>query len=258
MLDVDIVHHSEIDRAAEIFHRDGFVAVEGTLNPEQLAFAQAGAKRVIAEQMEAIPLDKANRGYARYSFGSQVHHPEWTQLIDLPTVLPLAKRIFGSDDFYCTGAGGDYSTPGAEIQHLHADIGEFFHDPLNRVTFQDVPTPMLVINFLMVDFTEANGAIRFIPCTHRNRQQIPSLEDEPAWMKQSILCAPVGTAVFRDVRCWHGGTANRSNEHRPMTSVGYYAPWFRRNHPDTTMTRAVYDTLSPRAAELCRHMINEN
>jgi hypothetical protein len=255
MLDVEVVHCSDVEKATDIFHRDGFVAVEGTLNPEQLAFMQTGAQRIIAEQMAATPLEKANRGYARYSFGSQIHHPEWTQLIDLPGVLPLAEQIFGSDAFYCSGAGGDYSIPGAKIQRLHADIGEFFHDPLKKVTFQDVPVPFMVINFLMVDFTKANGAIRFVPCTHRSRQPIPSLDDEPNWMKQTILCAPAGTAVFRDVRCWHGGTANQSDEYRPMTSVGYYAPWFHRIHRDHTMTRAIYDTLSPRAAELCRHMM---
>ena len=255
MLDVELVHYSEVEKATAIFHRDGFVAIEGTLSSKQLGFAQEGARRVISEQLTAISLEKANRGYARYSFGSQIHHPEWTQLIDLPTVLSLVEHIFGSDAFYCSGAGGDYSMPGAKIQHLHSDIREFFHDPLNKVTYQDVPTPMLVINFLMVDFTEANGTIRFIPCTHRTRQPIPSLDAEPNWMKKSNLCAPAGTAIFRDVRCWHGGTANRSDEHRPMTSVGYYAPWFHRTRLDHSMSPSIYDMLSPRAAELCRNMI---
>lgn len=258
MLDLEIIPCADIDRAVAIFHRDGFVAVSGTLTPKQVAFAQAGAKRVIGEQMAAIALEKANRGFARYSFGSQIIHPEWTQLVDLPTVLPLAERIFGSPDFSCSGAGGDYSTPGAKIQHLHADMGDFFRDPDGRVTFQDAPTPFLVINFLMVDFTELNGAIRFIPCTHRSRQPVPTLENEPAWMKQSIVCAPAGTALFRDVRCWHGGTANTSTENRPMTSVGYYAPWFRQKGSENTLPAAIYKTLSPRARELCRSIVQED
>ncbi len=87
------------------------------------------------------------------------------------------------------GGGGDYSIPGAKIQPLHSDIGDFFHDPLGQVTFHDVPAPFVVINFLMVDFTRLNGAIRFVPGTQRSRHPIPSLDDEPEWMKNSILCA---------------------------------------------------------------------
>ena len=76
MLDVELVHYSKVEKATAIFHRDGFVAIEGTLSSKQLRFAQEGARRVISEQLTAISLEKANRGYARYSFGSQIHHPD--------------------------------------------------------------------------------------------------------------------------------------------------------------------------------------
>ncbi len=251
MLDVDIIDSSDVEKAAEAFHRDGFVPVSGVLTADQLAYAQAGAERVIREQLDAIPLDKANRGFARYSFGSQMVHPEWRQLIDLPAVLPILEAIWGSAEFHCTGAGGDYSVPGAKIQHLHSDIGDFFNDPLGRVTHADVPPPHIVINYLMVDFCEKNGAIRFIPCTQRSRQAPPTLEQEPDWMKRSIICAPAGTALIRDVRCWHGGTANQSDEFRPMTSAGYFAPWYYRKTPQPGLTQEMFDTMSSKARSLC-------
>ena len=254
MLDIDLIPCAEADRAAAVFHRDGFVAVSGTLTAAQLAFAQAGARRVIAEQMAEIPLEKANRGFARYSFGPQTHHPEWIQLVDLPTVLPILEKIWGSSDYRCMGAGGDYSTPGAQIQRLHSDMGDFLKDPLGQTTCRDLPTPFIVVNYLMVAFKEVNGAIRFIPGTQRSRHPIPTLEEEPERMKRSIVCAPAGTAIVRDVRCWHGGTANRSDEIRPMTSAGYVAPWFRTPHQGDYLPRSLYETLSPRAKALCRFM----
>ena len=118
-----------------------------------------------------------------------------------------------------------------------------------------MPAPFIVINYLMVDFKEINGAIRFIPCTQRSRQAPPPLESEPDWMKQSIICAPAGTALIRDVRCWHGGTANNSDEHRPMTSTGYFAPWFYRPIQEPLLPRAIYDTFSPRTKALCRLLV---
>ena len=255
MLDVEFVEPVEVERAARIFHRDGFVVMRNALTAQQLAYARSGADRVIAQQTAAIPLEDANRGYARYSFGPQHHHPEWAQLIDLQTVLPVLEAIWTSSEFHCWGAGGDYSLPGARIQKLHADITDMLRDPQGRVNVMDLPTPVIVVNFPMVDFTEINGATRFVPGTHRNRDPVPGLEEEPDWMKRSIVCGPAGGAVIRDIRCWHGGTANRSGEIRAMTSVGYSAPWFvwlRREHP---LPRPVYDSISDRAKDLTRFIV---
>jgi hypothetical protein len=149
MLEVEVVSPAEVERAAAIFHRDGLVVVRDALTPAQLAFAQAGARRVIGEQMAATPLERANRGFARYSFGPQLHHPEWLQLVDLLAILPVLDRIWDSTEYTCMGAGGDYSAPGAAIQPLHSDIGDFLHDPLGQVTVRDLPTPFIVVNFLM-------------------------------------------------------------------------------------------------------------
>ena len=74
-------------------------------------------------------------------------------------------------------------------------------------------------------------------------------------MKQSIICAPAGTALIRDVRCWHGGTANNSDEIRPMTSVGYFAPWFRTADLHPSLPRVLYETLSARGKELARLIV---
>jgi ectoine hydroxylase-related dioxygenase (phytanoyl-CoA dioxygenase family) len=152
------------------------------------------------------------------------------------------------------GAGGDYCLPGAEMQPLHSDLGEVLYDPQNAVTTRNLPAPFVVVNFPMVDFTPENGATRFIPGTQRSRAPIPELDEEPRWMKESLLCAPAGTAIVRDVRCWHGGTPNRSIEVRAMTSVGYHAPWYRAREAPA-IPRALYEALSPRAQHLCRHLV---
>jgi ectoine hydroxylase-related dioxygenase (phytanoyl-CoA dioxygenase family) len=250
-LSVTFYTAEEAEEAARVFHRDGFVCIREALTPEQLAFARQGAQRVIAEQLAEFGKEKMNRGYARHSFGDQIHHPEWAMLVDLPTILPVLDAIWQSQEYTCSGAGGDYSLPGAQVQRLHSDMGEFLHDPLNRVVFWDLPAPFIVVNFPMVDFTRENGAIRFVPGTQRSRAPIPPLETEPLWMRQGLLCVAAGSAVIRDVRCWHGGTANASEQARPMTSVGYFAPWFRARE-EKVLPRARYEILSERGQKLCR------
>ena len=175
-------------------------------------------------------------------------------LVDLPTIVPIIDAIWKNQDYTCIGAGGDYSLPGAKIQQLHSDMGDFLNDPQKRVTFWDLPTSFIVVNFPMVDFTKENGAIRFIPGTQRSPAPIPSLEKEPLWMQENLLCAPAGSAVIRDVRCWHGGTANHSDKPRPMTSVGYFASWYRAREA-TVVPQSLYETLSPRAQKMCRLLV---
>lgn len=47
-------------------------------------------------------------------------------------------------------------------------------------------------------------------------------------MRLSTVCpAPAGAAQVRDVRAWHGGTPNLSDDVRAIPNVEYYAPWFR-------------------------------
>ena len=144
-LQVQLFAASETEEAANTFHRDGFVCIRDALTPEQLAFAQQGAQRVIAEQLAAVWQENMNRGYARHSFGDQIHHPEWAMLVDLPTILPVLEALWQSQDFTCMGAGGDYSLPGARSQHLHSDLGESLHDPHGLVTIRDLPAPFIAM-----------------------------------------------------------------------------------------------------------------
>ncbi|MEM7288656.1 MAG: hypothetical protein AAF480_20100, partial [Actinomycetota bacterium] len=114
---LEVVAPGEVDRAATLFHRDGFVAVRDALEPAQLERLRAAADEVVAMLLEADPGGEVGGGAGglphRYSFGGtsvsrhMFHRPEWCQLIDLPTTTPLLTAIFGSDDYLVYGAGGD-------------------------------------------------------------------------------------------------------------------------------------------------------
>tara|TARA_B100000579_G_scaffold304887_1_gene254719 strand:- start:116 stop:886 length:771 start_codon:yes stop_codon:yes gene_type:complete len=255
MLDIEILESHETDRAAKIFLRDGFVAVKNVLEGDQFKRTKKASDKVIQEIIDKDPERRGNRGHHRYSFGNQMHHLEWCQLTDLPAVLPILETIWNSDQYICAGNGGDFSLPGAEIQALHSDGNELgFIDPLGQTTTRELPPSLICVNFPMVDFNKQNGAIRQVPCTHRSNAPIPTLQEEPNWMKNSIICAPSGTALFRDVRCWHGGTANNSEFPRAMTNAHYYAPWFRASL-EPTVPEEHLDKMSVRAQELCRYIL---
>ncbi len=129
-------------------------------------------------------------------------------------------------------------------------------DPYGNVTMRDLPVPVLTINFPMTDLTFENGPIRQIPGTQRSRAPIPNLIDEPEWMKLSTVCpAPAGTAIFRDIRAWHGGTPNLSRDIRAMPNVEYYAPWFRSEGIMRCMPYEQWEKLSDHGQRISRLVV---
>ena len=242
---LEVLQPTDIDDAVRIFRRDGFIVIENVLSPEQTAFLQAGVMDT-AEQILALDDDRTgNRGSHRYSFGgssltrSMLHRPEWQMLVDLPTVTPLVTAIFESDDYMLRAASGDFCLPGATAyQPLHSDMRDFnptkpspfssFADPRGFLTTRDLPCPYLCVNFMPIDMTALNGPTRQIPGSQNSRERPPTLEQEPEWMRLSTVCpAPAGSIQIRDVRAWHGGTPNLSDQLRAIPNIELYAPWFR-------------------------------
>ena len=265
---LEVVGPDEIERATRIFHRDGFVAVRDVLTATQLARAKAATDRVVREILDADPIAAVGGGAGglphRYSFGGTsasrhtLHITEWCELIDLPTTTPLLESIFGSPNYIVAGGGGDFALPGAiEYQGLHSDnMWSELPDPTGCVTMRDVPTPVVTVNFAMVDLTTENGPIRQIPGTHRSRSPIPRLADEPEWMKLSTVCPiPAGAAILRDIRAWHGGTPNLSREVRSLPNIEYHAPWFRSEAVMRCMPYEQWQALSPHGQRVCRYVM---
>ncbi len=265
---LEVVEPHEVERAARIFHRDGFVVVRDVLNEEQLEFMRGGCDRMDKDRA-------GNRGSHRYSFGSSsitghlVHLPEWAMLIDLPTVTPIISAIFGSENYICRGGGGDFCLPGAvDYQRLHSDIGDrrehdgqtfgSFRDHRGMLTIRDLPCPYVCCNFLMVDLHELNGPTRQIPGTQHSREKVPRLSEEPEWMKLStVMPAPAGSVLMRDVRAWHGGTPNLSDEVRAIPNCEFHAPWYREPWR-VSMPRSVYETLSDHGKKISQYIVADS
>ena len=293
---LEICDPFEIDRAARIFHRDGFVVVRDLLNADQLAEWREGCARVLNDIL-SIPgtggrkyMTETGRLPHRYSYGTSsasrqlLHDPAWANKVDLPTTTPILEKIFGSRDYLVWGAGGDLCLPGAiEYQTLHTDLVESYELPPSRLAqaeqlgielrttpgtdeltlrtrqliVEKVP-PMVTINFLMSDLTWENGPIRQIAGTHKSAASAPTQADEPEWMRRSTLVgATAGSGVFRDNRAWHGATPNLSREIRAMPNVEYAAPWRSDESFACSLPHDVWLTLSPHAQHITRAVVAE-
>ena len=242
---LEVLGPDDKNRALELFRRDGFVVIGAVLDAEQTAFLKAGCAEVADDILALDESRNGTRGSHRYSFGgssltrSQLHRPEWQMLLQVPFVDDMVSAIFGSKDYALRAASGDFCLPGAVgYQPLHSDVSDWinpavskfssFHDPRGQLTIRDLPCPYVCVNFLPQEVTRLNGPTRQIPGTQHSRVPIPSLEDEPEWMRLSTVCpAPAGAIMIRDVRAWHGGTPNVSDAMRAIPNLEFYAPWFR-------------------------------
>ena len=278
--DLQFCKPTEIEKAKRLFYKDGFVLVTDALKKGQLEFIKSGCERVINEMLLLDKKRVGNRGSHRYSFGGAsktghlLHNPEWAMLIDLDTVTPILTSIFGSKNYISRGGGGDFCLPGAiEYQRLHSDMGDreervskdgkvytfgSFKDPRGILSYRDLPCPYICCNFLMVDFTKINGPTRQIKGTQHSKYSIPDLENEPEWMRLSTVCpAPEGSVLIRDVRAWHGGTPNLSNEIRAIPNVEFYAPWFHEPQKKS-IPYNIYKGLSNHAQKITRYIVADS
>lgn len=272
---LEILDHTEIERAVRVFRRDGFVVIRDALTAEQIEFLRAGVLEVANEIVDLDTDGGGNRGSHRYSFGgcsatrSMLHRPEWQMLVDLPTVGPIIEAIFESTEYVVRSASGDFCMPGATgYQPLHSDMRDSagnthtpfssFHDPRGFLNTRDLPCPYLCANFMPFEQGRLNGPTRQIPGTQHSREPIPTLTDEPEWMRLSTVGpAPAGSVQLRDVRAWHGGTPNLSDDIRAIPNIEYYAPWFREPM-EPGISYADHKALSDRAQRLTREVVADS
>lgn len=287
---LEMLEPHEIEKAAQLFFRDGFVVVKDVLNTSELDRWRNASARVLKQILQNPGvggrkyLTESYRLPHRYSYGTasasrhMLHDPVWSSMIDLPTTTPILTELFGGPDYRVLGAGGDLCVPGAiEYQALHSDGDrEHFQMPPARVdqarrlgveprpnegidgqtsrtlqlTIERTP-PVVTVNFLMTDTTWENGPIRQIPGTQGRPGKPPIPADEPEWMRLSTLVgAPAGAAIFRDTRAWHGGTPNLSREIRAMPNVEYMAPWYEDQNFQPAMPYEIWAGLSPHAQRI--------
>jgi ectoine hydroxylase-related dioxygenase (phytanoyl-CoA dioxygenase family) len=135
-----------------------------------------------------------------------------------PLVLGVVDRVLGHCQF--SAPTGIEIGPGEVAQVLHHDDGIY---PLTR------PHDEVVLNTMWAldDFTEANGATRIVPGSHRWVHERP--DENTATVAAEM---PAGAVLFYVGSLWHGGGANTTDRPRLGVAVEFAASWLRpqENH----------------------------
>jgi ectoine hydroxylase-related dioxygenase (phytanoyl-CoA dioxygenase family) len=184
----------------------GYLVLSGVVDAEELDRLRSAFDR--ACDAEGIP----PRG-TRHPKGLLEGDPAFSRLVLHPGLLAAVLHVLGRP-FRLGGVAGRDPMPGFGPQGLHMDCVE-----------SGPATPYQVVTALGLidDFTPENGATRLVPGTHRWRRPPPKTFADPASRHpdQVVVTAPAGSVLAFNGHLWHGGTANRSGDHRRAVQCSF-------------------------------------
>lgn len=131
---------------------------------------------------------------------------------------------------------GNTALPSEKRQPVHPDVGQLWQG-------LEHPTPAfgVVVNVPVVTMTPENGSTEVWPGSHKDTSfsiyqgsiRIPE-ETLEARRKVAPPVQPVveqGDLLIRDIRLWHAGMPNRTQEPRPMIAMIHWKSWWNDGEP---------------------------
>ncbi|MEM7325599.1 MAG: phytanoyl-CoA dioxygenase family protein, partial [Actinomycetota bacterium] len=143
-------------------------------------------------------------------------HRAFEQIPVSPMVLPIMEQVL-DPELQLSSLSAICPGPGQQAQVLHADTNMI---PLPR---PHVPIAMNAM-WALSDFTEANGATRIVPGSHRFDQ------DPDYGSTYDTECAEMaaGSVLVWHSTLWHGGGSNTTDQRRDGIACYYCAGWIRQ------------------------------
>ena len=230
-----------LSRVLADLDRDGYSVVESLLSADEAAAVRKGLRDVL----DSTPTGRNDfEGYkTRRIYALFAKTRAFDALAIHPLLLGVLDGVLGPS-YQLSAPTGIEIGPGEKAQVLHTDDGIY---PLPR------PHPEVVLNTMWAldDFTEANGATRVVPGSHKWTDRRPT-EDETV-----KVTMPAGSVLVIAGNLWHGGGANMTERTRLGVLLEYAAGWLRpqENHVIAVPPQVVR-TLEPRLQELLGYGIH--
>ena len=197
--------------------RDGYTILERVIEPELLdAIAESLAR--IERERSITPARNIFEGQRTVRiYNLLAHGAPFDRIPVHEHVLPLVERVL---DVGClvSSLSSVAIDPGETAQPWHADDQLI---PLPRPHVAIVCNTMWAIS----DFTQANGATRFVPGSHQVEKP-PDPFGEIAGTRYAEM--PRGSVLVYHGSLWHGGGANQTSQRRIGVGMNYCAGWIRQ------------------------------
>jgi ectoine hydroxylase-related dioxygenase (phytanoyl-CoA dioxygenase family) len=238
-----VAHARGLDAAELAAHlarieRDGYSIVEDAIEPELLDALADDLLRIEREHSIAPAANEFEGTRTVRIYNLLVHGRLYERIPVHPSVLPVVEGVLDAGCLI-SSLSSIAIGPGETAQPIHAD---------DMVIPLDKPHAAIVCNSMwaLTDFTEANGATRIVPGSHR-RESPPyggEVESVAAEMRR-------GSVLVWHGSLWHGGGANRTGEPRVGIAMNYCAGYIRQQeNQQLGIPREIAARFSPRLREL--------
>lgn len=230
--DSGVTRPDTIQQALTYMHRDGFLVLEN-----------------------AIPDELIDKLYNRMVEDNAVYlakpHMQWNQgaatknVSQIPPLTPdwLFKEVYAN--VHMMKILENLLGPRPELRFLNANVAcpaatgrQAVHTDVNH-RFPTVPFGY-VMNTYLQDSDASNGVTEIWCGTHNAYPHPDQLKKkESGWIRKDLIQdrakhrKPVqpaikkGSICFRDLRLWHAGMPNKSDHHRIMLAIDYFAAWYQ-------------------------------
>jgi hypothetical protein len=231
---------------------DGIIALPGAFTADLADRMREDIELLFAEA-RAVPGGALPRGPERYYVEV---HPErvrgFVEIVTHPWFVAVCRAVLGPD-YRIVELGFDIPFPGAADQPWHRDF------PAPAATLEGRRLNSLAFNLTAVDTRPEHGAFEIALGTQWDAIEdakdgmFPARELYPRYRARAVRKLPQrGDISARSALTIHRGTANRSDEARPVLVVGVDAPdATNAAHHDLQISRAYRDTLP---AEVLDHL----
>jgi len=218
-----------LEAAVQAVREDGFVVLKDVIDLDHVA--------VLRDKMIADVRALQAREDAPYNWNTgniQQDPPPFPpylfrDVLVNDMVIAVTKAVLGpglKSFFY----SGNTAVRSEQRQPVHVDTGQLWRG-------LDVATPAfnLVINVPVVDMNPENGSTEIWPGTHKDTTV--AIHDDikisagalAKWRERVTPFQPTisaGSVLIRDIRLWHAGMPNRTDNPRPMIAMIHGVSWW--------------------------------
>ena len=191
--------HDQSAEALDNLNENGFCIATGCIPHSKIRTLSETYDRVVAKaSAENVHTGRSSTRVNRLLKAD----PIFRGLYEREILLTAARQLIG--------APFKLSCFHARSLRPHCDLGEFHID----FRPDEQPFPLLSFIYVIDEFTERNGATRFVPCS-QIRDRAPAESDQHECREQSTpACGPAGSLIIFDGRIWHAHGANSSSLER--------------------------------------------
>ncbi|MFD2613643.1 phytanoyl-CoA dioxygenase family protein [Paenibacillus gansuensis] len=241
---------STIETAVEQVRKNGYIGFEKVLTDEQVKEFKSAFDPLFAEYTSRKGF---NTGTNRAQMFLPFEAPYSSEyVIANPIALDVIDKLLGHG-VRCTYLASDTAGPGSDYQNVHSDLPPLFPD-----LGVGLPVYSLVLNIPLVDVHEENGPLEIWPGgTHLDPDSTKqtSIDGEmlraAKTMYSEKVFMPAGSMVIRDIRMWHRGTPNRTDQNRTNIALIYNMEWYGGG-ATIQIPEETYEQLSERGKQLFR------